>query len=316
MATSLLLLLDDIASVLDDVGVMTKAATAKTAGVIGDDLALNAHQVSGVEPTRELAVVWRVALGSLRNKVILVPAALALSGLAPWAVAPLLMLGGAYLCYEGVEKVWHSMLSRSKQAHGGGAAEHDSHATPATATEAEKISGAIRTDFILSAEIIVITLGVVAGQSLGIQLGVLVAVALMMTIGVYGVVAGIVRLDDLGLALALRGSKEVRAIGRGILAAAPWLLRGLSVAGTAAMFLVGGGIIAHGIPAIHEITAITSALGGHEPGHGAAGQAAWWGILASKLADGLVGILAGALAVAVVAIGTRVTGRRGEPSHL
>ena len=321
MATSLLLLLDDIASVLDDVGVMTKAATAKTAGVIGDDLALNAHQVSGVEPTRELAVVWRVALGSLRNKAILVPAALALSWLAPWAVAPLLMLGGAYLCYEGVEKLLHSLVSRSKHADGGVAPDLAPHAGAASASasqtksEAEKISGAIRTDFILSAEIIVITLGVVAGQSLGIQLGVLVSVALMMTVGVYGVVAGIVRLDDLGLALALRGSTEVRAIGRGILAAAPWLLRGLSVAGTAAMFLVGGGIIAHGIPAIHEITAITSALGGHGSAHEAAGHTAWWGILASKLADGLVGILAGAITVAVVAIGTRVTGRRGEPSH-
>lgn len=309
MATSLLLLLDDIASVLDDVGVMTKAATAKTAGVIGDDLALNAHQVAGVEPTRELAVVWRVALGSLRNKVILVPSALALSWLAPWAVAPLLMLGGAYLCYEGVEKVWHSIPSRSKHAHGGGATKHDSHATPATATEAEKIAGAIRTDFILSAEIIVITLGVVAGQTFGIQVAVLVTVALMMTVGVYGLVAGIVRLDDLGLALALRGSQWVRAIGRGILATAPWLLRGLSVAGTAAMFLVGGGIIAHGVPAIH---AITSSLGGHEPGH----DAAWWGILASKLADGLVGILAGTLAVGFVAVGSRVMGRRREPSHL
>ena len=319
MATSLLLLLDDIASVLDDVGVMTKAATAKTAGVIGDDLALNAHQVAGVEPARELAVVWRVALGSLRNKAILVPAALALSWLAPWAVAPLLMLGGAYLCYEGVEKLLHSLMSRSKHADGGGAPDHAPHAgasAPQTKSEAEKISGAIRTDFILSAEIIVITLGVVAGQSLGIQLGVLVAVALMMTVGVYGVVAGIVRLDDLGLALALRGSKGVRAIGRGILAAAPWLLRSLSVAGTAAMFLVGGGIIVHGIPAIHEITAITSSLGGHGSAHEAAGHTAWWGILASKLADGLVGILAGALAVAVVAIGTRITGRRGEPSHL
>jgi predicted DNA repair protein MutK len=208
------------------------------------------------------------------------------------------------------------MLSRPKLAHGRVATEHARHAEADTATEAEKISGAIRTDFILSAEIIVITLGVVAGQSLGIQLGVLISVALMMTVGVYGVVAGIVRLDDLGLALALRGSKGVRAIGRGILAAAPWLLRGLSVAGTVAMFLVGGGIIAHGIPAIHEITEITSALGGHGSAHEAAGNTAWWGILASKLADGLVGILAGALAVAVVAIGTRVTGRRGEPSHL
>jgi len=318
MATSLLLLLDDIASVLDDVGVMTKAATAKTAGVIGDDLALNAHQVAGVEPARELAVVWKVALGSRRNKAILVPAALALSWLVPWAVAPLLMLGGAYLCYEGVEQLLHSLLSRSKHADDGVAPDHAPHAgaasasAPHTKSEAETISGAIRTDFILSAEIIVITLGVVAGQSLGIQLGVLVAVALMMTVGVYGVVAGIVRLDDLGLALALRGSKGVRAIGRGILAAAPWLLRGLSVAGTAAMFLVGGGIIAHGVPAIH---AITSSLGSHEPGHDAAGQAAWWGILASKLADGLVGILAGAFTVAMVAIGTRFMGRGRKPSH-
>jgi hypothetical protein len=308
MATSLLLLLDDIASVLDDVGVMTKAAAAKTAGVIGDDLALNAHQVSGVEPTRELAVVWRVASGSLRNKVILVPAALALSWLAPWAVGPLLMLGGAYLCYEGIEKVWHSILSRSKHAHGGGAAKYDSHATPATATEAEKISGAIRTDFILSAEIIVITLGVVAGQTLGIQLAVLVAVALMMTVGVYGLVAGIVRLDDLGLALALRGSKGVRAIGRGILAAAPWLLRGLSVAGTAAMFLVGGGIIAHGIPPVH---AITSALGGHGAIDEAAADPAWWGTVATMLAEAVVGILAGAVALTVMMILSWAGGRKG-----
>jgi predicted DNA repair protein MutK len=316
MATSLLLLLDDIASVLDDVGVMTKAATAKTAGVIGDDLALNAHQVSGVEPARELAVVWRVALGSLRNKAILVPAALALSWLAPWAVAPLLMLGGAYLCYEGVEKIWHSMLSRPKLAHGGGAAEHDSHAAPAVASEAEKISGAIRTDFILSAEIIVITLGVVAGQSLGIQLGVLVSVALMMTVGVYGVVAGIVRLDDLGLALALRGSKGVRAIGRGILAAAPWLLRGLSVAGTVAMFLVGGGIIAHGIPAIHEITAITaitSSLDSHGAEAGATGHATWWSGLASRGAEAAVGIGVGVLAVMVIAPLQWLRARRGAP---
>ncbi len=315
MATSLLLLLDDIASILDDVGVMTKVATAKTAGVIGDDLALNAHQVTGVEPARELAVVWRVALGSLRNKAILVPAALALSWLAPWAVGPLLMLGGAYLCYEGVEKVLHSILSGSKHAAGSVATDHAPHADSSApnrrpVAEHEKIAGAVRTDFILSAEIIVITLGVVAGESFGIQLAVLVAVALMMTVGVYGLVAGIVRLDDLGLALVLRGSKGVRAIGRGILAAAPWLLRGLSVAGTAAMFLVGGGIIAHGIPAIHEITeiteitAITSALGGHGSPPEAAGQAAWWGILAAKLAEGLVGILAGILALAVVRAGT------------
>jgi hypothetical protein len=216
------------------------------------------------------------------------------------------MLGGAYLCYEGVEKLLHSLVSRSKHADGGVAPGHAPHAgasasAPPTKSEAEKISGAIRTDFILSAEIIVITLGVVAGQSLGIQLGVLVAVALMMTVGVYGVVAGIVRLDDLGLAMALRGSKGVQAIGRGILAAAPWLLRGLSVAGTAAMFLVGGGIIAHGIPAIHEITAITSALGGHGAEAGAAGHASWWSGFASRGAEAAVGIGVGVLAVMVIA---------------
>jgi len=307
MATSLLLLLDDIASVLDDVGVMTKAATAKTAGVIGDDLALNAHQVTGVEPARELAVVWRVALGSLRNKAILVPTALALSWLAPWAVAPLLMLGGAYLCYEGVEKVWHSIVSRSRQAHSRITPEHDPHAGAAGATEADKIAGAVRTDFILSAEIIVITLGVVAGQPFGIQLAVLVAVALMMTVGVYGLVAGIVRLDDLGLAMALHGSQGMRAIGRGILAAAPWMLRGLSIVGTAAMFLVGGGIIAHGIPAVHDVT---SSFGGHGAEPGATEQVDWWGTLASLGAEAAVGILTGAIAVAVVAPLKRlVTGR-------
>ena len=318
MATSLLLLLDDIASVLDDVGVMTKVATAKTAGVIGDDLALNAHQVTGVEPARELAVVWRVALGSLRNKAILVPTALALSWLAPWAVGPLLMLGGAYLCYEGVEKLLHSILSGSKHRHGSDASDHAPHADPAAATsprvvEHEKIAGAIRTDFILSAEIIVITLGVVAGQSLGIQLGVLVAVALMMTVGVYGLVAAIVRLDDLGLALALRGSRGVRAIGRGILAAAPWLLRGLSIVGTAAMFLVGGGIIAHGIPAIH---ALTSSFAGHGAEAGAAGHdghAPWWGSLASLGAEAAVGIGIGVLAVIVIAPLQWLRSRGGAP---
>ncbi|MEI8367213.1 MAG: DUF808 domain-containing protein [Planctomycetia bacterium] len=315
MASSLLLLLDDIASVLDDVGVMTKVATAKTAGVIGDDLALNAHQVTGVEPARELAVVWRVALGSLRNKAILVPTALVLSWLAPWAVGPLLMLGGAYLCYEGVEKLLHTILSGSKHRHGRDASDHAPHADPAAATsprvvEHEKIAGAIRTDFILSAEIIVITLGVVAGQSLGIQLGVLVAVALMMTVGVYGLVAAIVRLDDLGLGLALRGSTGVRAIGRGILAAAPWLLRGLSIVGTAAMFLVGGGIIAHGIPAIH---AITASFAGHGAEHGAGGQAPWWGVLASLGAEAAVGVAAGVLAVTVIAPLQWLRSREGAP---
>ena len=287
--------------------------------MIGDDLALNAHQVSGVEPARELAVVWRVALGSLRNKAILVPTALALSWLAPWAVGPLLMLGGAYLCYEGVEKLLHTILSGSKHRHGSDAPDPDRHADlhplPSApgrrpVAEHEKIAGAIRTDFILSAEIIVITLGVVAGQSLGIQLGVLVAVALMMTVGVYGLVAAIVRLDDLGLALALRGSKGMQAIGRGILAAAPWLLRGLSIVGTAAMFLVGGGIIAHGIPAIH---ALTSSFAGHGAEHGAAGDAPWWGALASLGAEAAVGIGIGVLAVMIIAPLQWLRSREGAP---
>ena len=287
--------------------------------MIGDDLALNAHQVSGVEPARELAVVWRVALGSLRNKAILVPTALALSWLAPWAVGPLLMLGGAYLCYEGVEKLLHTILSGSKHRHGSVAPDPDRHADPhplpsapgrRPVAEHEKIAGAIRTDFILSAEIIVITLGVVAGQSLGIQLGVLVAVALMMTVGVYGLVAAIVRLDDLGLALALRGSKGMQAIGRGILAAAPWLLRGLSIVGTAAMFLVGGGIIAHGIPAIH---ALTSSFAGHGAEHGAAGDAPWWGALASLGAEAAVGIGIGVLAVMIIAPLQWLRSREGAP---
>ena len=302
MATSLLVLLDDIASVLDDVGVMTKAATAKTAGVIGDDLALNAHQVTGVEPSRELAVVWRVALGSLKNKAILVPAALALSWLAPWAVGPLLMLGGAYLCHEGMEKILHSFLHRASR---GQRAEAPEAATASRASEDEKIAGAIGTDFILSAEIIVITLGVVAGQTFPIQVAVLVLIALAMTAGVYGLVAGIVRLDDLGLALAQGRSGLLRAIGRGILAAAPWMLRGLSVAGTAAMFLVGGGIIAHGIAPLH---AVTAAFGGHgthvEPG----GHAAPWGAILRMAAEAVVGMLAGTASVAVVALGRRIVG--------
>ena len=273
MASSLLLLLDDIATVLDDVAVMTKTAVKKTAGVLGDDLALNAKQVTGVRPARELPVVWAVARGSALNKLILVPAALATSWLAPWAITPLLMAGGAYLCFEGVEKILHSLLHRADEPH------HATHvATRAAASEAEfeaarraalteavvdpsiypvaveshKISGAIRTDFILSAEIIVITLGVVAGKPFLTQLAVLVAISAAMTVGVYGLVAGIVKLDDLGALLAARPSAAAQALGRGILAASPWLMRALSIAGTAAMFLVGGGIIAHGIPAIHH----------------------------------------------------------------
>ncbi|MBN8705172.1 MAG: DUF808 domain-containing protein [Bacteroidetes bacterium] len=250
---SLLALLDDITTILDDVSVMTKVAAKKTAGVLGDDLALNAQQVSGVNADRELPVVWAVAKGSLLNKVILVPAALLISTFLPWAVIPLLMIGGAYLCFEGVEKVVHTFFHK----------KHETTNEPAVvipeSTEKEKIKGAIRTDFILSAEIIVIALGTVAGASFGIQVTVLSGIALVMTIGVYGLVAGIVKLDDLGLwLLKPEFNKVFRKMGSAILKLAPWLMKGLSVAGTIAMFLVGGQIIVHGIPFIHHLLTDTA----------------------------------------------------------
>jgi predicted DNA repair protein MutK len=242
MAASLLLLLDDIASVLDDVAMLTKAAAHKTAGVVGDDLALNAKQVSGIAADRELPVVWAVAKGSLLNKVLLVPAALALSAVAPWAITPLLLVGGAYLCYEGAEKIWHAWTHR----HG--------HAAKAGRglSERERIAGAIRTDFILSAEIIVIALGVASSASFTVRAAVLAAIGLGMTVGVYGLVAAIVKLDDLGLWLAASRRPSGRLAGRAIIAAAPWLMRGLSIAGTLAMFLVGGGLVVHAWPALHH----------------------------------------------------------------
>lgn len=300
MATSLLVLLDDIASVLDDVALLTKAAAKKTAGVVGDDLALNAHQVAGIDARRELHVVWRVALGSLANKAILVPAALALSWLAPWAVTPLLVLGGVFLCFEGMEKILHR-ATRHAQGHARPEASEPmlepSAATADTGeTEAAKIRGAIRTDFILSAEIIVITLGIVAGQPRAVQVAVLSIVALAMTVVVYGLVAAIVRLDDLGLALAGVPRRAPRAIGRAILAAAPWLLRGLSVAGTAAMFIVGGGILAHAVPALHAFTT----PGGHH------GPSPWWAGMATLAAEATVGMAVGLVAVGVWrAVGTQ-----------
>ena len=252
--SSLFALIDDIASLLDDVAAMTKLATKKTAGVLGDDLALNAQQVTGVRADRELPVVWAVTKGSVVNKAILVPAALAISAFLPWAIVPLLMLGGAFLCFEGVEKLVHKWLHRAEVE-----AEHkarvDAVANPdvdLVAFERDKIKGAIRTDFVLSAEIIVIALGTVATASFSRQLGTLVGISVVMTIGVYGLVAGIVKLDDLGLYLTQRASAAKQAIGRGILAAEPWLMKFLSVAGTAAMFLVGGGILVHGIPALHH----------------------------------------------------------------
>ena len=305
MATgSLLALLDDIATVLDDVAVLTKVATKKTAGVLGDDLALNAQQVAGVRAERELPVVWAVAKGSALNKAVLVPAALAISAFVPWLITPLLMLGGLFLCYEGVEKLAHKFL----HSHAEDEAHHAElqralvdENVDLRAVERDKIKGAIRTDFILSAEIIVISLGTVAGQPLMTQVAVLVGIAILMTIGVYGLVAGIVKLDDLGLALSRRGSGAA-AVGRGILRFAPWMMKGLSVAGTAAMFLVGGGILVHGVPAIAHAVERFSA---------AAGASLGW--LLEMLGNAGIGIVAGALALVVVTLAQRVWKRlRGE----
>ena len=250
--TSLLALLDDIASVLDDVALMTKTAAKKTAGVLGDDLALNAEQVSGVRAERELPVVWAVAKGSFRNKLILVPAAIAISVLVPWLITPLLMLGGAYLCFEGAEKLAHKLLP-----HDAAEGEPSSQVVPddLVAFEQQKVKGAIRTDFILSAEIIVIALGTVQGSSLGLQISVVAGIALLMTVGVYGLVGLIVKLDDIGLHLLQKsdGSALRRAVGQGLLVTAPRLMHLLALVGTIAMFMVGGGILVHGWPFAHHL---------------------------------------------------------------
>lgn len=249
--SSLLALLDDISTVLDDVAAMTKLAARKSAGVLGDDLALNAQQVTGVRAEREVPVVLAVAKGSLINKLILVPAALLISAVAPWLVVPLLMLGGLFLCYEGAEKLAHKRLHPPEEAQR--QARREALADPQVdllAFERDKIRGAVRTDFILSAEIIAITLGTVASAGFLTQVLVLSGIALAMTAGVYGLVAGIVKLDDAGLYLSQRASRGVRALGRGILYLAPWLMKTLSVVGTAAMFMVGGGILSHGLPPV------------------------------------------------------------------
>lgn len=298
---SLFLLLDDIASVLDDVATMTKVATKKTAGVLGDDLALNAQQVTGVRADREIAVVWAVAKGSLLNKAILVPAALAISAFAPWLIAPLLMLGGAFLCFEGFEKLAHRFL------HGKEEAGHRDEVVKAladpevdlVALEKDKIKGAVRTDFILSAEIIVIALGVVGGMPFGTQVAVLISIAVMMTIGVYGLVAGIVKLDDAGLFLSRLANAVARGVGTAILWLAPWLLRALSVLGTAAMFLVGGGILSHGLPPVHHLIETLTA-----------GMTGLTGALLPTLLDGVVGMVVGALVLVVVGLGKRLLPRR------
>ncbi len=297
-ASSLLVLIDDIATVLDDVAILSKVAAKKTAGVLGDDLALNAQQVAGVQADRELPVVWAVAKGSLVNKAILVPAALAISAFAPWAVTPLLMVGGAFLCFEGFEKLAHRFLHSRAEDDAHHAELAQALADPQVdlvAYEKDKIKGAVRTDFILSAEIIAITLGIVATAAFTTQLVVLSAIAVVMTIGVYGFVAGIVKLDDVGLYLSRQDSAAARALGTGILKLAPWLMKALSVAGTAAMFLVGGGILVHGIPPLHH------AIAGAVEGLGATAE-----LLLPALADAVVGIAAGALVLGVLSLGRRL----------
>lgn len=296
---SLLTLIDDIATILDDVSLMTKVAAKKTAGVLGDDLALNAQQVTGVRAERELPVVWAVAKGSLVNKAILVPAALAISALAPWAVTPLLMVGGAFLCYEGFEKLAHRLLHSKEEDDAERGELAQAVANPAVdliAFEKEKVKGAVRTDFILSAEIITITLGTVAQAPFAEQVAVLVGISVIMTAGVYGLVAGIVKLDDGGLYLSRQDSGAARAIGCAILRAAPLMMKGLSVLGTAAMFLVGGGIIAHGIPPLHHaLEPVAHAIGTLQP-------------LVLALLQGLSGIVAGGLVLGGVQVVTRIVG--------
>ncbi len=282
MASSLLALLDDIATILDDVAVLTKVAAKKTAGVLGDDLALNAQQVAGVRADRELPVVWAVCKGSLVNKLILVPAALAISAVAPWLVTPLLMVGGAFLCFEGFEKLAHKFLHRAEDEQAHEAELLQALANPEVdllTLEKDKVKGAIRTDFILSAEIIAITLGTVQASPFATQFTVLAGVALIRTVGVYGLVAGIVKIDDAGLYLSRQSGSGTQALGRGLLRTAPMRMIVLPVAGTAAMLLVGGGILVHGLPFLHHLLE---------------------GLPLGFVWDGLVGVVAGGLVLAGV----------------
>lgn len=305
--SALFALIDDIATVLDDVSLMTKVAAKKTAGVLGDDLALNAQQVAGVRAERELPVVWAVAKGSLKNKAILVPAALAISAFIPWAVTPLLMLGGAFLCFEGFEKLAHKYLPH----------EEEHHEVAATAPqdidpvhyEQDKIKDAVRTDFILSAEIIAITLGTVAGAPLQQQITVLVGIALIMTAGVYGLVAGIVKLDDGGLYLVQHAGASawgrVKAgIGRAILATAPAMMRSLSVIGTIAMFMVGGGILTHGLPLAHHAIEHAAVVVGDLAVIGPV-----LGAITPAVLNAIFGVLAGGVVLAGVTLVQRVLAR-------
>jgi predicted DNA repair protein MutK len=307
--SSLLLLLDDIAAVLDDVAAMAKIAAKKTTGVLGDDLALNAEQVAGVRAERELPVVWAVAKGSLRNKLILVPAALAISWFVPWLITPLLMLGGLYLCLEGFEKIAHPLLhghdaSETEQATLK-AALHDPNLSMLD-FEQQKIRGAIRTDFVLSAEIIVITLGSVAAATFLQKVIVVSSIAVVMTIGVYGLVACIVKLDDVGLYLSQRVGnawyiQPAHRIGRVFLLGAPYLMKALALVGTVAMFMVGGGILSHGIAPLHHAIEHLALAAGTVPGVGQL-----LALLAASLLDALAGVVAGALALAGVTLASKV----------
>jgi len=314
-AGSLLALLDDIASILDDVSLMAKVAAKKTAGVLGDDLALNAEQVSGVKAERELPVVWAVAKGSLKNKAILVPAALAISAFAPWLITPLLMVGGAYLCFEGFEKVAHKLLHR----HGDDAAQRaalaQAVADPArdlVALEKDKIAGAVRTDFILSAELIVIALGSVAEATFTQQVVVVVGIALVMTAGVYGLVAAIVKMDDAGLYLSQRQGNGAlaalsRGLGRGLLGAAPLLMKTLSVLGTIAMFMVGGGILTHGVAPLHHLVERAA-----EAGAAVASVGPPLAFATPSVLNALAGLVAGGLVLLVVKVITKFLPKRNQ----
>jgi uncharacterized protein len=301
MASSFFALFDDIATILDDVAILSKVAAKKTAGVLGDDLALNAEQVSGVKADRELPVVWAVAKGSFVNKLILVPTALALAAFLPWAVLPLLMLGGAFLCYEGFEKLAHKFLHSKEEDSAHHKAELEAIANPAVDMvqfEKDKIKGAIRTDFILSAEIIVITLGTVASEPFMKQVAVLSVIAVLMTIGVYGLVAAIVKLDDAGLSLSQRASSLSQRVGRSLLWFAPFLMKTLSILGTAAMFLVGGSIVLHGVgPLHHFVEDLLKPI---------AAQSGVLSFIASTFVDLIVGIIVGAVVLAMVTLASRL----------
>lgn len=301
MASSLLLLLDDIATVLDDVAVMSKMAAKKTAGVLGDDLALNAQQVSGVRSERELPVVWRVAKGSFVNKLILVPLALLISVVAPWLINPLLVVGGLFLCYEGVEKVLHSLHKKKAKTAEETQQELIKTETDLATFETEKIKGAVRTDFILSAEIIVISLGTVATAAFGVKVTVLSIIAIAMTIGVYGLVAFIVKIDDIGLHLSGQTSNFKQSVGRGLLAFAPILMKILSIVGTLAMFLVGGGIINHAIPLVHHFTEDSVEYVQEIPNIGSI-----FGALTPTLINFAVGFIAGLIVVALIGLVKKV----------